>query len=200
VINGQMLPRHRNCFTCKEDNQLRNLMKQFGSNSWREISAAMPGRTVRQCRDRWFHYLSKPKSEIPWTADEDATLLEKIGEFGLKWTRLATFFSNRNDLDVKQRWLWICRKQRNLLLKDAARPPRPTRRSLNSTESSDANEIVDDKQESVFPELEKLEMSDYVWTREGEEQDNSHISWTSLRDDFVNEWMDFSQNSDKCRS
>jgi hypothetical protein len=127
VKYGQMC---RRCFTPDEDNRLRNLVNQFGSNAWSDISAGMSGRTVRQCRDRWFHYLSRSINQIPWTIDEDAMLIEKIGEFGLKWTQLMTFFPNRTDLDLKQRWLWICRNRRDLLIKDAFRPIRSTQRTL----------------------------------------------------------------------
>jgi hypothetical protein len=177
--------RLRQCFSDEEDDQLRDLVRQFGSNSWLKISSAMPGRTARQCRDRWSHYLSRSAPETPWTADEDTILLEKITIFGLKWTQLATFFSNRTDLDIKKRWFWICQKRHDVLIKDAVQPIRSTRQRLKSVESSD------DKGEKMFPEMEIFGISNPMRKREKQDQDSHCREWPSLKDTFGGDWMNF---------
>jgi hypothetical protein len=181
-----MFARFRRCFTREEDDQLRDLVAQFGSNAWSAIAGFMPGRTPRQCRDHWAHYLSRPTHEVPWTAAEDAMLLAKVDEFGLKWTRLATFFLNHTDLDVKRRWFWICRTQREMLIKHAYRTVRSTRRSPRPIESSDSTEVTGDQSAVIPPKVEALEMSDYFWPKD--EEDNGRASWNSLDEDFVGAW------------
>jgi hypothetical protein len=70
----------------------------------------MPRRTARQCRDRWCSYLFSDAS-VPWTPEEDALLLAKMGEFGRQWVRFSKAFVNRSDLTVKRSWTAISRQQ-----------------------------------------------------------------------------------------
>jgi hypothetical protein len=84
----------------------------------------MPGRNIRQCRERWKHYLSGEKLSVPWSKQEDQLLQEKVKEIGAKWTKIAAILGDRTDLEVKNRWM----KKFN------SRSPlaRKTRRRLNS--------------------------------------------------------------------
>jgi hypothetical protein len=119
----------RSKFRPEEDEILRGLVDRFGTNSWSEIACAIPGRNARQCRDRWKHYLV---SEVrrPWTPDEDAILLEKLQVFGFKWTRIAGFFTERTDFDVKTRWGQIFRTHKRSLRNLS--PPRSLKRGRDS--------------------------------------------------------------------
>lgn len=45
-------------FTPQEDQMLSDLVARFGENDWKAISFCMRTRSVRQCRERWQHYLS----------------------------------------------------------------------------------------------------------------------------------------------
>jgi hypothetical protein len=58
-------------------------------------------------------------------------------------------------------------------------------------ESSDVKEIVDDNQKSELTGLEILEMSDFVWKREEEEQQHDIDTSCSLKDNFDNDWINF---------
>jgi hypothetical protein len=84
---------------------LRDMVAAIGRRRWKEIAKSLPGRNARQCRERWKHYLSCDKTEVPWTAEEDDLLFEKISLWGAKWTRVARLLGNRTDLEVKMRWL-----------------------------------------------------------------------------------------------
>jgi hypothetical protein len=95
----------RSKFTLEEDEALRGLVSEYGTSNWIEVSSWLPGRSPRQCRERWKHYLSTEKAEIPWTEAEDRILFEKISEWGAKWTRVAKVLGDRSDLEVKVRWL-----------------------------------------------------------------------------------------------
>ncbi|OHT03450.1 hypothetical protein TRFO_06697 [Tritrichomonas foetus] len=102
-------------FTPEEDAILCDLVAIHGDNDWNKIAAAMEGRNTRQCRERWRHYLSPEVSTQPFTEAEDALLQEKYNEFGHQWKKIASFFTNRTDITVKNRWLFLNRQlQRNL--------------------------------------------------------------------------------------
>jgi hypothetical protein len=117
-MEGSRSRRHRYHarFTPEEDEQLRHLVQEHGASSWPIVADARKRRTVRQCRDRWTHYLSSGGGAAPWTPEDDALLLQTIDEIGLKWVRLANFLSNRTDLEVKKRWLDIFNNRRSELL------------------------------------------------------------------------------------
>jgi hypothetical protein len=97
--------RRRPKFAVFEDVQLRQLVAEYGVENWRHIASLMPGRNPRQCRERWKHYLSGTGIPVPWTVHEDQVLLERVQAWGPRWTRIANFFGNRTDLEVKARWI-----------------------------------------------------------------------------------------------
>jgi hypothetical protein len=92
-------------FTPEEDVLLRTSVARLGTVDWDTVALSVPGRTARQCRERWKHYLSSSKSEKPWTPAEDQLLYERISAWGPKWTRVAGVLAGRTDIEVKTRWL-----------------------------------------------------------------------------------------------
>jgi hypothetical protein len=108
----------RRRFTDSEDGLLNQLVEQFGTNSWASVAAGIPGRTARQCRSRWKHYVSGSR-DVSWTSDEDDMIWEEVAENGPKWTRLGRLLKNRTDIEVKGRWWYLYRKRHNLSFRRA---------------------------------------------------------------------------------
>lgn len=98
-------------FTPQEDQMLSDLVARFGENDWKAISFCMRTRSVRQCRERWQHYLSPRVVNVPWTAAEDFLLDQKYMELGPRWKAIAQFFPHRTDIQVKNR---VLLKQRRM--------------------------------------------------------------------------------------
>jgi hypothetical protein len=90
-------------FRAAEDEMLHALVDRFGTGSWPEVAALMPGRNPRQCRDRWNHYL-KQRTILPWTSPEDALLLRAVADMGRKWDRIAALLPHRTNFDIRSRW------------------------------------------------------------------------------------------------
>lgn len=99
-------------FTAEEDDQLRSLVEKYGDLNWSAIAEEMPGRNVRQCKERWVNYLCPTINNSEWTPEEDALLIEKQREFGSKWVRIAKFFNNRTDAMLKNRFNVLRRRER----------------------------------------------------------------------------------------
>ena len=70
----------------------------------------MPGRSGRQCRDRYKNYLAQGFFNGEWTKEEDELLFKKFVEFGTHWSKIATFFKNRNANSLKNRWNYFLSK------------------------------------------------------------------------------------------
>jgi hypothetical protein len=71
----------------------------------------MPGRNARQCKERWTNYLVPALNTAAWTCEEDFQLIQKYGELGPKWVQIATFFANRTDSMVKNRFNKLQRRK-----------------------------------------------------------------------------------------
>lgn len=91
-------------FTPEEDARLQELVAQFGSDNWTAIAQNMDGRTPRQCRERWKHYLSGLDSQTPWTEEEQTLLNKKVEECGWKWGVIARFFPNRTPQTLRNHY------------------------------------------------------------------------------------------------
>ncbi|OHT03644.1 hypothetical protein TRFO_28895 [Tritrichomonas foetus] len=95
----------RKIFTNDEDALLISLMSASSPfKSWEKVASMIPNRTARQCRDRWFNYLSPSIRHDPWTDEEDRKLIELINNFGTHWSQIAKYFEGRSDNHVKNRW------------------------------------------------------------------------------------------------
>jgi hypothetical protein len=119
-MNAKVSPesekQHRIRFSSDEDQLLRDLVAQYGENQWERVSASFPARTMRQCRDRYVKYLVPDLIFTNWTEAEDHLLDEKFAEFGPQWKYLATFFPNRTDVAIKNRWQIHRRNEQKKLL------------------------------------------------------------------------------------
>lgn len=102
-------------FTEEEDQALKDLVEEHGTNDWLTIASAMPRRNARQCRDRWMNYLQPDLDTSQWTAAEDARLLDLHSQLGSRWVQITRAFPNRTDTMIKNRFHVLQRrKQRQL--------------------------------------------------------------------------------------
>jgi hypothetical protein len=96
----------RNPFTPEEDEKLVEvILRTAGCNfTWPQVAEELPGRTPRQCRERWTEYLHPDVRSQEWTDEEDDLLLSAISARGHKWTQISQVMLNRSDNDIKNRW------------------------------------------------------------------------------------------------
>ncbi|OHT06315.1 Myb-like DNA-binding domain containing protein [Tritrichomonas foetus] len=135
-------------FTPAEDERIKELVRVLGEKAWKKIAAELVNRTARQCRERWKNYLSPTVKNLPWSESDDQKLIELIMQYGTHWSRIAKFFDFRTDINVKNRWVLLKRKEikeRKIKSKNAkkqtnnlARKSSPSRRN-NHTDNKDAH-------------------------------------------------------------
>ena len=113
-VPQQKHKKYRYVFTSKEDQILQSLVNNLGTNDWELISHHLPGRTPRQCKERWFTYLSPDVNRTAWTPEEDALLFDLLQKYGRKWGSIVCFFQNRTQNNVKNRWNTIVRKAKSI--------------------------------------------------------------------------------------
>lgn len=106
--NKQTTNRHK--FTAEEDSLILELVHHHGARRWDFIAQSLPGRTGRQCRDRYRNYLMTDLHNGPWSKEEDEQLIQKVEEFGSHWSKIAKFFKGRSPNNLKNRWYTYGRK------------------------------------------------------------------------------------------
>lgn len=93
----------KNKFTPDEDKRLKLLVGEYGTSEWGKIASLIPGRTSRQCRDRWSNYIDPKISMKPWTPLEDMQLIKRYMEIGPHWRIVANCFPGRSINNVRNR-------------------------------------------------------------------------------------------------
>jgi hypothetical protein len=112
---------HKSKFTPEEDSRLSDLVQRYGDDDWFAIACLMPGRNQRQCRERWYHYLTPTVSSAPFTAEEDERLIQQFLELGPKWKTIAAHFPGRTDINLKNRRMLLARRNRLAESQDGTR-------------------------------------------------------------------------------
>lgn len=99
-------------FSAEEDLKLQNIVNKLGTHSWKSVASFMPGRNVRQCRERWNKFLSPSVNKAPFTSDEDRRLLSLYKELGPQWVKIGKTLGNRSDISIKARFMLLERHRK----------------------------------------------------------------------------------------
>lgn len=96
-------------WTPEEDDLLRKSVSTNGLSNWSLIAESVPGRSGKQCRERWINQLCPNLNKDNWTAQEDAILVQQQRLQGNAWSKIAQFLPGRSSNNVKNRWSWLTR-------------------------------------------------------------------------------------------
>ncbi|XP_077364832.1 myb-related protein A isoform X2 [Festucalex cinctus] len=88
-----------------EDEKLKELVEQCGTDSWKLITNSFPGRTDGQCQHRWQKVLNPELVKGPWTKEEDQKLIDLVKRYGPKrWCLMAKHLQGRIGKQCRERW------------------------------------------------------------------------------------------------
>ena len=98
-------------FSPSDDELLSKLVETYGTHSWNIIADHFQDRSPRQCRDRWKHYLAPTTKTDQWTPEGDRLLVQKVREYGKKWSQMAPFFAGRTATSIRNRCCKLSRQR-----------------------------------------------------------------------------------------
>jgi hypothetical protein len=94
----------------EEVKKLKDAVQTQGDKDWVTISALVPGRTQKQCSNRWQHVLdAKPNRRTgKWAEDEDSKLRDAVQTHGGKdWITISALVPGRTKQQCSSRWTYI---------------------------------------------------------------------------------------------
>lgn len=98
-------------WTNEEDRALLDAIKAHQYNLvWTKIANAVPGRTGKQCRERYLNHLTPAVKLSSWSVTEDATIFRLYKAEGSKWSRMVKFLPGRTDNGIKNRFHYLRRR------------------------------------------------------------------------------------------
>jgi hypothetical protein len=93
-----------------EDIKLKNAVQKHGGKDWVAIAALVPGRTTKQCWNRWHDALDPSIDRVTgcmgkWEEEEDIKLKNAVHKHGGKnWVAIAALVPSRTQTQCQSRW------------------------------------------------------------------------------------------------
>lgn len=87
----------------RDDAILMDTIDEIGRVNWNVIASRLPGRTGKQCRERYNNHLLGDIVKGHWTEEEEAIVISSHSRLGNQWANIARLLPGRSCNDVKNR-------------------------------------------------------------------------------------------------
>jgi hypothetical protein len=97
-------------WTADEVKTLKDAVEKHNGKNWDAISSLVPGRTQKQCTNRWYHAMELSVEgatfrKDTWTIDDDNKLKDAVEKHGAEnWKVIAALLPGRTKIQCWSRW------------------------------------------------------------------------------------------------
>lgn len=93
-----------------EDKKLIDWIKTNGATNWSACAEFIPGRTGKQCRERWMNALNPLLKKGSWEPEEDYIIFKLFKKLGSKWSTISNYIAGRTENSIKNRFYSTLRR------------------------------------------------------------------------------------------
>ncbi|WIA37488.1 hypothetical protein OEZ86_014402 [Tetradesmus obliquus] len=94
-----------NRWTTEEHDKLAYLVDKWGSEkNWAKVAEEMPGRTGKQCRERWLNHMKPGIVKGNWSPEEEFLLAQCHALVGSHWSKMTKRLPGRTENSIKNFW------------------------------------------------------------------------------------------------
>jgi hypothetical protein len=129
---------HKSCkvrWGAEEDRLLVQSIETHGTLNWTLVADNIPGRTGKQCRERWVNQLNPQLKFEVWTPEEDSCLMSLVALHGRHWSLITKFLAGRSVNSTKNRFTFLIKHG------SGSRPP-PDPASVPRPQAEPPNELL----------------------------------------------------------
>lgn len=143
-------------FTEKEDQIIKHFVQIIGSKKWSFIANFVPGRTAKQCRDRYMNNLKPEIEKVEWSQNEDNLLIDLYTKYGPKWSLFCKYFGKRNQVSIKNRLAFLQRSRFFFPKKKQEEQPKNDKEEPNRSQKRNSDNQLKTKKGQTFFEKDDI--------------------------------------------
>ncbi|ELP88949.1 r2r3-MYB transcription factor, putative [Entamoeba invadens IP1] len=98
---GNKKKKFSHTWTEKEDEMLEEAVRCNGAMHWKVIADMIPGRSRKQCRERYCYHLDPKINKRMWSIQEDQLLVNLHKEVGNHWSYMKKYLPGRTANAIK---------------------------------------------------------------------------------------------------